>query len=74
MFLYLCVGDGACLLIDLVTDLLSVGDKLGGVGVVTLLYGLMNTGKHRVLSDHKIVTAIIMFKLNFLQQHTLALL
>lgn len=74
MFLYLCVGDGASLLIDLVTDLLSVGDKLGGVGVVTLLYGLMNTRKHRVLSEPKMVNTIIMSKVNFLQQHTLALL
>ena len=51
---YLGVGDGAPLLIDLVTDLLSVGDKLCGVGVVTLLYGLVNTRKHRVFSENKI--------------------
>ena len=48
--MYLSVGYGAPFLVDLVTDLLSVGNELCCVGEVTLLNGLVNTRKHRVLS------------------------
>ena len=48
--LYLAVGYGAPFLVDLVTDSLSVGHELCCVGEVTLLNGLVNTRKHRVLS------------------------
>ena len=65
--LYLSVGDGAPLLVDLVTDLLCVGDKLCGVGVVTLLYGLVNTGQYRVFSENKIFSHV--YQINFIQ-HT----
>ena len=40
---HLLVGDGAPLLVGLVTHLLLGGQELGGVGVVTLLHGLVHT-------------------------------
>ena len=46
---HLLVGDAAPLLVGLVTDLLLGGEELGGVGVVTLLHSLVNTGQLWVL-------------------------
>ena len=40
---HLLVGDGAVLLVGLVTHLLLGGQELGGVGVVTLLHRLVDT-------------------------------
>ena len=45
---HLLVGDGAPLLVGLVTHLLLGGQELGGVGVVTLLHSLVNTRQLRV--------------------------
>ena len=46
---HLLVGDGAVLLVGLVTHLLLGGQELGGVGVVTLLHSRVNTGQLGVL-------------------------
>ena len=46
---HLLVGDGAVLLVGLVTHLLLGGQELGGVGVVTLLHSLVYTGQLGVL-------------------------
>ena len=46
---HLLVGDGAPLLVGLVTHLLLGGQELGGVGVVTLLHSRVNTGQLGVL-------------------------
>ena len=46
---HLFVGDAAPLLVGLVTDLLLGGQELGGVGEVTLLHRLVDTGQLRVL-------------------------
>ena len=43
------VGDGAPLLVGLVTHLLLGGQELGGVGVVTLLHSLVYAGQLGVL-------------------------
>merc|ERR1719412_2893994 len=48
---HLLVGDGAALLVGLVTDLLLGGEELGGVGVVALLHSLVHTGQLRVLLE-----------------------
>ena len=46
---HLLVGDGAVLLVGLVTHLLLGGQELGGVGVVTLLHCLVHTAQLRIL-------------------------
>ena len=46
---HLLVGDGAPLLVGLVTHLLLGGQELGGVSVVTLLHSRVNTGQLGVL-------------------------